>query len=879
MAPAIRVRVLGADEVRSRSVGAIDPARGLDPEQSDQRHLELSCAVPNPWFEGQPLRALPIPPAEQRGELEKVYAEVLACEQALREGWTAARERQLGVAIGRLFARVVGKQKRLALGAWVPEAIAGPVVPDPALELDQLGIPDPLARGFEHADELLVVIREASTANAVLSLRPVVIAADDRAFRVAPMLLAAMAERAELDACELELVVGRGRGLERLGPLYTLFSRPFAHNLVLPRSVALTVLAASLPHEPDELEDRKIRARLVEEFGWIADASTRAARLERARRLLHASLDDLSRAGSSLCHADLRDPLGDLVDATAELRAHMLDRCDRYNRGELSRAELRWWIGDEREVWVHRQIQALVGIHRVWDAPEGPALEPGAVRLPSLRGWASLDLDEPRRLLCAPDTGNACEGILPSNLVTGLDTHTWFATAQVRRRPVIERVVARQHTRAWARTSLAALRRPSNADAVEDCGLLGHESAATRLVVDEAPTLPPVIEHPPLPRPIPPGVLGCRAAWVCERCWSSVATGQAAIEPRRVALEFVRMFERLHGLWTRRYWSGPSSPRAWNHDVMGPGRVRIRGTRAPGWVESDHAEIEVDDGDSVRVRPLFTHERTLVANDTVLDRPTLVVHSGDYNMVELDAPITKFSSGHVIMQAPGQEARWFYARRFGQLTRELDYFGTTGKPFGYAISGYYGGHWAARVESHREWHLLLGEPSQPKELRAPFAGHLRIRRRRRDYEFEVTAPGRVWKARAERCEYPLTTQDDTDVYELQLLAEGYIDADELARRDPDGARWWVLEVLLGLSLHARTPVDWRALDLYARIVTTPPGTVQTLPALARTRGDLFTRMRVGSMFEELRAAVLHGPEPLHDPTSLAFVGLDPCTEV
>ncbi|KIG13096.1 hypothetical protein DB30_00561 [Enhygromyxa salina] len=77
----------------------------------------------------------------------------------------------------------------------------------------------------------------------------------------------------------------------------------------------------------------------------------------------------------------------------------------------------------------------------------------------------------------------------------------------------------------------------------------------------------------------------------------------------------------------------------------------------------------------------------------------------------------------------------------------------------------------------------------------------------------------------------------------------------------------MLELLISLAFTGAAIVDSRALELYAKLLaTTPRDRYRTLTELARDIPDPITRMRIGSPFEALHAAVLAGEQALTDPT-------------
>lgn len=901
----LRVRMLDAEAIRSRSAGPLAVDEPLDPGQLEWRHLELGSALPHPWFEDQLARALgisparlaqaepqgwrelavakldldatllslradlaadlavdlaridllermrdaevsprdwlihalPIPPAEQRVGLERRYAVVRACAAELSEGWTPARERALARALARVFDPRLRVPERLRLEGFAPETVAGSVVPDPELSFEEIGLSDSIAAalGVEDREDLLILVRGLPAHDAVLSLRAVTIASNDRVFRVSPLLLSALTSRSRGDSCELELVVGRGHDrhdLDELGPIHTVFARPNSWGGLLPDRVRALVYRL----DPAPNWNR---------FPWDPDPEVRRARLRQAEQQLHASL--ASATSLSLYYDDLlvhARAIESLWDPAAEQL-----RCirEQYDDGLITSDERAAKVADVRMMWREQAWSRL--------SEHGKQLDLWLTRreMSILFAGVRTDLDAPE--------------LRPQTLVRGLDPHTHFMMARVNRRDRVDVELANEPSAEATRMSIAALREDPRVR-VADCGLEQRQSAIAIFIESE----PDCYEghfrcSAPHQHRLPPGVQECRAPRVCERCWSEVRSGKVDATAARAGLELARLFHELDYWWSGRRDHAqplqhmmPRRSRCWTL-VASEGVVRIHGVdgihgepTSSVWVHDAYVEIvsatdvrrvPVPFGARFNVRDGERIERRMVV---AVAQPSLQIPSGRTGEIEYRWPwaVDEGASVYLSRGVPDERGRSWY-----QPTR-----------------------WFERDD----WRVLLRRGLGPVEQLCPVAGRLRIERISADLidlhvgvPADARGPARTWTQRRRVLDRgELWAADGDPVQVGQRLLGGQLDLSARAALEPEWTRDWLLELLVSLMWTGGVDVDWRALELYARLATTPRDRYRTLAELARDNADAITRMRVGSLFEELRAALLGVPELLRDPGSLAL---------
>lgn len=892
--------MLDANAIRSRSAGPVDH---LDPTQHDWRHVELRAAVPHPWFEDQLaralgispnalarcepqgwreqavsgfdvgatltalrndpsadparidlldrmleaevsprdwlLRALPIPPADQRASLERRYANVLAGNAELEAAWTPERERSLARALARLFdpRRFA---ERLRIEARAPEAISGSVVPDPDLSFEQIGIPDALARslGVTNDADLLVLVRPAPSCDAVVSLRALLIPADDHVLRVSPLLLCVLSRRAGVDACELELVVGRGRGrLAQLGPVHTLFARPSDYGSLLPHHVQAIIDRVDRV-DPTQPADRK-RHR------WSADPELRRARLLEAEQRLLECLDPLTASGLSLGFEDLSEPARAIALRWIPYRVEIKHIWAQYADGLILSSERDAKFVDVRSAWRDECARDLrersnrldLWLTR-WDAS-------------CLLVGVPTDLDAP--------------ALDPQTLIAGVDPHKYHLLARHQRRFRVDVALAVDATAETTRMSIAALRDGPRAT-VADCGLAERASAVEAIVNDgwQDPW------RPAQPLQLPQSVLTCHAAWVCERCWSEAAGDQRVhLTTERAGLELARFFLEPN-LWDehrghhRPLKHMPLRRRRWWELVADRDQFEIHGL---AWDHDAYAEITTAAGvDRVplpfgaRVKLPNQFEARVVAGTTtdpflIIDSCTRVEWLGTESLQFCD----RDGRLHRI------ELRWPWSATVHEYSSGL----RIGLHYGISLDD-----WSDcyhRFERN-DWRVLLRRGLGPVEELSPIAGRLRIDRLADGvFDLHVDSPTRTWTQRRTWLNPEIMWAADGDPIQAgQRLVGGHLDISARAAIEPESTREWLLELLTSLLQAGRAHVDWRALELYAKLATTPRDRYRTLTELACDPADPLTRMRLGSLFEELRVAVLSPAAALRDPTSLAI---------
>lgn len=897
MAVGLRVRMLDADAIRSRSAGALEADEVLDPGQIEWRHLELDCGLPHPWFEDQLARALgisptclaqaeprgwrelavatlnldatllslradptadparidllermrdagvsprdwlihalPIPPAKQRVGLERRYAIVLSCAAELREGWTAARERALARALGRLFDPSSRLPERLRLEGFAPNTVAGPVVPDPDLTFEQLGLSDSIAAklGVEDGDDLLILVRGLPVHDAVLSLRAATIAADACVFRVSPLLLAALRSRSRGDSCDLELVVGRGHHHE-LGPVHTIFARP-CPDLVVPRNVA-AIFDRADPRKPGDAR-----------WHWDRDPDVRRARLQHAEERLREELEFMTMAGLSLCHDDLAKHARAIQPLWIPAAEDLQWIRQRYDDGMFVTDEATGKYADVRQSW-----RASIWFSAL--------LEPTEWDLWLTRREMSILFAGVRTDLEAPE-------LAPQTLVLGLDPHTYFMMARVDRRGRVDVELAREPTSEATRMSIAALRDDPQAS-VFDCGLEQRRSAVESFI-DSSPGCSEAhfsFHAPHWHRP-PTGVQECRAPRVCDRCWSEVDSGRVDTPAARAGLELARLLSELEYWWSGRHDYGQPLRHMWARRsrcwtlVASEGEVRVHGLDEASkrvWVHD--AWVEIIGPTGVRRESVPFGARFNVRNGERIERRMVVAIAEPYLESRISEPAIDI------------ELRWPWAVDVS-WSNDLLYRGVLDE-----AHWWWGRSW--RWFERKDWRVLLRRALGPVEELCPVAGRLRIDRVAADLidlHVDVPAddrgPARTWTQRRRVPDRSMLWVADGDPVQVgQRLLGGYLDLSARAALEPEWTREWVLELLISLDSTSGAFIDWRALELYARLATMPRDRYRTLVELARDHADAITRMRVGSLFEELRALVLRGPELLRDPSSVAL---------
>jgi hypothetical protein len=917
MALALRVRMLDGEAIRSRSSGPLAADEPLDPGQLEWRHLELGCALPHPWFEDQLARALgisparlaraepqgwrelavaqfdldatllsqrdepsadparldllermrdaglsgddwlidalPIPPAELRVGLERRYAVVQACVAELREGWTPARERSLARALGRLFEPPLRVAERLRLEGYAPNTVAGPVIPDPNLTFEQLGLADSIAAqlGVEDGDDLLILVRGLPASDAVLSLRAATVASTDRVFWLSPLLLAALCSRSRGDACELELVVGRGHGLQALDPTRTVFARPASPHGLLPKSVAAIIDRVDPP-------SRESWRR----FDWQCEPEVRRALLHEAEQRLRESLETLTTAGLSLCHDDLATHARAIESLWSPIAANFEPIDTQYGDGLITHDERVAKIADVRQQW--REA--------VWSHLRGHAeqLDLWLTRrqMNLLLGGVRIDAEAPR--------------LAPQTLVRGLDPHAYFMMARVARRDRVDVELANESIAEATRMSIAALRDDSRVR-VADCGLEQRQSAVRSFEESAHDCYEGHFRFraPHWHRP-PTGVQECGAPRVCDRCWSEVDSGRVDTVAARAGLELARMFHELEYWWSGRHDYGqplkymqPRRSRCWTL-IASEGLVRIHGLDESSsriWVHDAYVEIVGPTG--VRTEPLPFGARVNVRDGQRIERRMVVaiaqpsLELGGFNDVTETGPTSlRFRDDDGRVRTV--EFRWPWAVDRSSWTQYLH----RGVPDEQ-------GRWLKepwRWFECDDWRVLLRRGLGPLEVLSPVAGRLRIEHGSAepfalhvDIPADDRGPARTWTQRCGPFDRSTLWAADGDPVQVgQRLLGGLLDLSARAACEPEWTREWLLELLVSLMRTSGAYVDWRALELYARLATTPRDRYRTLAELARDHADAITRMRVGSLFEELRAAVVAGLQPLRDPSSLAL---------
>ena len=921
MGPRFRIRLLDADRVRERSSGALEAGEGLDPDQHEWRHLELACALPHPWFDDQLARALGlspralarpeprgwledaveafdvgaalaseresaradearlellahlqrartdlrawliravlIPPTRERRGLDGAYAGLLAANEACVEAWSPASQQSLAAALAELLRARAGPHDRLALEAWAPHAFRAPVICDPELDYTQISIPIWANRILAGEPCALVSVRGAPCYDSLLTLMPRLRGDRGHYVGVSPLLCAALAERTELDAADLSLVVGRpdegmsGYTLDMLDPAATLFARPFFDMVLAPRSVWTAVRAPLLDHEEGvgvELDfegDTELwtLSGAHHALEWIADLDRRRLRLARLERLLGACVAHSTRVGSSLQFDDLRVEGLEPHDIRADEDRRLFQ--DQYDDGLITEDERVLKIEDaraNRNATLHYSLR---------DNPAQPSS-------PWVRAAWSRHRPPPWlfELVCGAMARSAPMQLPRRGPLEGLDAFGFAAIApSIRRRAYLPRV-HRAEREAVMRQAFVAMREPPESpDARDDCGNFNRSAALNELSAfhlsgqlrSDLGFLPPEGARPTEPC----GILACRHDWVCRSCWRTPTGFGLELDPSRAGLELARLFGAQwwpwHGGVPARYgerpWLTPQNPRTLHaFDALVAG-CHENSALLPG----AHAEISTTSEDRVLELPFGTQAwvRELSGDEVVLEMRQGRLGLASYRR-----------EGGIEVDRDRHELVWVDARGVTQR-RAI--------PPGWVLQTSAHGlrelvwdpHWEGRAH---EWEALLGRRVDPPEVLAPLGGKLRIETLAEDLvELHIRSPHGTWSTRVDQATAGRFRAVDGDIVgrSTRLLA-GQVDPREAAPLNPNALGWWVLDVLLDLQHLVRTAVDPRAIELYAHLATTPRNSFHPLDQLVRERGDLLGRLRAGSLLEALRAAVTSG---------------------